>query len=372
MRIAFVHKKYIDYRLPLFEWISKVFDTTFFFEYEWKKIKTAVRSSFSLSVYPPRRPRYCFSPALPLKLLLGDFDIYLAGDIGLPNTYLTGWIAKLKRKPFVVWSEEWHPDWYLRRRQFPWKRKVVAAADACIASGTKSKDFYQFLGVEEKKIFIAPNASIPPQVKNDQFNLRSMGINIPDEKLIILFLGRLLKGKGIDFLINTFRRIEMELDNVVLIIAGEGPLLKILQKKIYQLKNVILTGKKADNNAKRILYSRCDIFIVPSVFDLNVEPWGLVLNEAMYFGKPVITTNMVGGAFDLVNDGVNGYIIPERNISALFKVLYKLITNTELRKSMGSESKKIIKSGFELQHMVKGFVEAIYFAYENNKFKEKR
>ena len=139
MRIAFVHNRYIDYRIPLFELLHRDFDVTFFFELENQEPKTAINSSFSFTPYIPRRPRYRLSPSLVTKLLREDFDIYLAGDIGLPNTYLTCAIAKLKDKPFIVWTEEWHPDCYLDKTKFRWKKKLLEVADACITSGSKAK-----------------------------------------------------------------------------------------------------------------------------------------------------------------------------------------------------------------------------------------
>ncbi len=367
MRLAFVHNRYIGYRIPLFKLISRAFDTTFFFDSERPKPKTQIHSSFSLTFHLPRRPRYRLSPTLPIKLLRGNFDVFIAGDTGLANTYLTCCIAKLENKPFIVWSEEWHPDWYLTKKQFHWKRKLVSVADACVASGIKSKEFFQFLGVPDKKIFIAPDVSIPKEPVNLKYCLSDIGINIAEDSMVILYLGRLVRGKGTSFLMEAFIKINQEFGNVALIIAGTGPLLRHIKEEISRskLKNVIMTGKAANELEKNILYSSCDIFVIPSVYHRNVEPWGLVLNEAMYFSKPVIATNMVGSSYDLVRDGINGYVIPERNVYALYQALRKIIANKYLRKKMGIESKKIVAGKFDWDHMVQGFKDAIIFAHKN-------
>jgi glycosyltransferase involved in cell wall biosynthesis len=86
-----------------------------------------------------------------------------------------------------------------------------------------------------------------------------------------------------------------------------------------------------------------------------------VLNEAMYFGKPVVATEMVGAAHDLIENGINGYIVPEKNAEALSEALIKIIHDDQLRKSMGLMSKQIIERRYKVSHMVKGFEDAINF-----------
>ena len=87
----------------------------------------------------------------------------------------------------------------------------------------------------------------------------------------------------------------------------------------------------------------------------------MVLNEAMYFGKPVIATETVGAAYDLIKDGGNGFIVLEKDVQALNMALLKIINDNELRKSMGRMSKKIIEEGYKWSDMVKGFEKAIAF-----------
>jgi glycosyltransferase involved in cell wall biosynthesis len=363
IKIAFIHNRYINYRIPLFELLHKNFDITFFFEYEGQKQETKIHSSFSVTFYLPRRPRYRLSPALFLKLLVGKYDIFVAGDINQPNTYLACCIARLKRKSFIVWSEEWHPKEALHLKRLQMKRAIVRYSDACIAPGKKSADFLKYLGAEDKKIFVAPNASIPC-VHNNQTQLSTIPDSIfPSNAIKILFLGRIIPSKGIDYLIKAFAEIERKGLNALLLIAGDGPYLTNLENLVSKenIKNVLFTKRYATNVAKTTLYKDCDIFVLPSVYYSYVEGWGLVLNEVMYFGKPVIATEMVGSAYDLIENGTNGYIVPEKNVEALSQALAKIINDGQLRKSMGQMSKRIIEEGYKVSDMVNGFGDAIDF-----------
>jgi glycosyltransferase involved in cell wall biosynthesis len=181
--------------------------------------------------------------------------------------------------------------------------------------------------------------------------------NIPT----ILYLGRIIPSKGVHYLIKAFARVERKGLNVFLIIAGTGPYQSKLENlaKKENIKNILFTRRYATNLDKITLYKACDIFVLPSVYFSYPEGWGLVLNEAMSFGKPVIATNMVGGVYDLIKHGINGFIVPQKNVAVLEETLTKLILDEKLRKIMGSNSKLIIQKQYKWSDMVKGFGNAI-------------
>ncbi len=99
-----------------------------------------------------------------------------------------------------------------------------------------------------------------------------------------------------------------------------------------------------------------DIFVLPS----SEEVWGLVINEAMVCGLPVVVSDRVGSNADLIKPGENGFIFRSGDINALVDSLEKIIKDPELAKSMGRKSKKIIKS-FTIPKRVQVFQKAISF-----------
>jgi len=84
----------------------------------------------------------------------------------------------------------------------------------------------------------------------------------------------------------------------------------------------------------------------------------------MQCGKPVIATEAVGGAYDLIRDGVNGFMVPERDVEALALSIKKILDDPDLERRMGDASRKIINDGFTYDHMVEGFNAAVRYICE--------
>jgi glycosyltransferase involved in cell wall biosynthesis len=101
-------------------------------------------------------------------------------------------------------------------------------------------------------------------------------------------------------------------------------------------------------------YSQADVFVFPSVSD----PWGLVLNEAMAAGLPVIATSAAGAADDLVFHGRNGLVVEPFDVAGLAGAMSTLTADPALRGSMGAQSSSIIR-GFEPESWAAGMREAV-------------
>jgi glycosyltransferase involved in cell wall biosynthesis len=104
----------------------------------------------------------------------------------------------------------------------------------------------------------------------------------------------------------------------------------------------------------------CNVFVLPSIWQPDYcEAWALTLNEAMQFRKPVIATDAVGAASDLIEDGVNGFVVKNADADSPYEAMERIISDPELERRMGLESKRIIEQGFTYEHMMNGFEEAI-------------
>ena len=101
------------------------------------------------------------------------------------------------------------------------------------------------------------------------------------------------------------------------------------------------------------------MLVLPAVSDEHVEVWGLVVNEAMSLGKPVITTYAVGSSFDLIENGVNGFMVKEKDIQELASKINLLLSDNNLRKKMGDSSKSKIEKYFSYKKEVEGFQKAL-------------
>jgi glycosyltransferase involved in cell wall biosynthesis len=107
-----------------------------------------------------------------------------------------------------------------------------------------------------------------------------------------------------------------------------------------QLENVYLTGF-VNQSLIANYYAVGDVFVMCSE---QGETWGLSVNEAMNFELPIVASDLVGSADDLVSPGVNGFTFPCGNVAELHKILDKFLGDSSLAKTMGRESKKNISS----------------------------
>ncbi len=279
-------------------------------------------------------------------------------------SYVSYLYCKRYGKKYVLWAGSTvnEPSWRRLISQ-PLVRLLVKNSDACIAYGTRAKKYLMLLGAAEDKIFIGWNS-----IDNSLFDARSA--MTPDQKikmksklgiktsLIILYVGQFIKRKGIFDLIAAFSLMTKETRDVTLLMVGSGReesrLIKTCKKN--GLSNVIFTGF-IDYEQLPKYFAISDLFVLPS----SEEVWGLVINEAMACGLPVITTNKVGASVDLVKDGVNGYVVQEQSCNELYSAIRRLVSDKTLRLKMGSASKLLI-NGFSIDRTAEGVKEAISYA----------
>ncbi len=116
-------------------------------------------------------------------------------------------------------------------------------------------------------------------------------------------------------------------------------------------------------------YALADVFVLPSItLPQGKEPWGLVVNEAFDQGVPVIVTEAVGAAAGgLVQDGVNGFIVPERDLNALAEAITNILKNPQLRNQMSKNARDKISS-WDNESMVLGFRKAVEYVLEKENF----
>lgn len=215
-------------------------------------------------------------------------------------------------------------------------RMIYRKADVIFSVGKKNKEYFISNGISEEKIKWIPDVSETP--KCEYVDIRKQ-YNIPKDKKVVLYLGRMLKQKGVRNLIQAFSIIEHEFNaRLHLIVAGEGEDLqncRHLAKKL-GVSNVDFVGG-VNPSLRENYFAQCDIFVYPVTYYRGwVDVWGLTLNEAIQHGKIIISTDAVGSSYELIEDGVNGYRIePENNeelVDALIKSIESSIKFTALKK----------------------------------------
>ena len=158
----------------------------------------------------------------------------------------------------------------------------------------------------------------------------------------ILFVGNLIRGKGLQLLLKALKNINRD---YFLNVAGEGYIREKLEK--YASKhdlNVKFLGHIKKEKLSE-LYKESSFVVMPSVF----EPFGFVLLEAMSYKRPSIVFN-AGGTSEIISDNVNGFLIKPFKIKSLQKKIQYFLDNPETAKKMGIEGYNIFKSRFTYQH----------------------
>jgi glycosyltransferase involved in cell wall biosynthesis len=385
LRIAFVHNLYIKYRAPFFEKLNNAFNLTFFFDQvdatattQGSHLNSKLLRSFSILRKGETRIYDCtLSPALLYYLLRGRFDLFIGANIGHIGTYVAFLVSRLRRKPFILWDETWYwPETIIRMLAWPFIKIMVDKAEAIVAPGSKSKEFFVSLGAKPIKVYIAPNTSeirIRRELDVESRRLkRKLGL---EDKKIVLYFGRLAERKGLYFLIKAFDKLRKEISDTFLLVCWTRPSEEKL-KNVYEklcielgIKNVLF-ARFTEEEDRDLYYSLADVFVLPAIkTNLGTEIWGLVLNEAMSVGKPVVTTRAVGAAYDLIKDGVNGFLVPDKNSEALYKAIKSIVSDPYNKERMGLQSLKILSDGFAYEHMVHGFVKAVRHVLRNSQRK---
>ncbi len=226
----------------------------------------------------------------------------------------------------------WHSDIVKQKilYQFyrPIQRKVLERATKIIATSSQyletSKQLKDFknkttvipLGLNFKRLEINPDNTA-------EFRRLNLEIN---NKKIVLSIGRLVEYKGFEHLIEASRFLK---DDVLVLIVGGGPLFNDLKEKISKLglnHKVKLLGRVDDVS---IFLKNCDLFCLPSIS--RNEAFGLVLVEALYFGKPLVTTNVFGSGMSYVNrHNETGLVVPPSDPKSLAEAINKILSDKGL------------------------------------------
>jgi phosphatidylinositol alpha-mannosyltransferase len=156
-----------------------------------------------------------------------------------------------------------------------------------------------------------------------------------DGKKNILFVGRLEKRKGIEYLIKAFRLVKGDLPQSRLIILGPGARLRQKYERVAQgIPDIVFLGNIPYNELPRY-YASADVFCCPATGE---ESFGMVLLEAMAMGKPVVATNIAGYA-QLVEQGKEGVLVAPKDEMALAQAIISLLDNPSLAQEMGERGR---------------------------------
>ena len=278
-------------------------------------------------------------------------DVMVIGGWDQPS-YLQAFVRALShRVPVLWWVESTLRDHRNSGGLVRWMKSwLIDHASGSVVPGAASREYVLTLGANPARIWTAPNA-----VDNKRFRRSTERGNDEGEPTRFLFVGRLVSGKGLLYLLDAWSRLR---GPGHLTIAGNGPLAAAIRMRVAttSMNPVELVGN-LDRAELADAYRTADAFVFPTLTDV----WGLVINEAMSAGLPIITTDVPGAVDDLVTDGDNGVVVPALESEPLVRAMDWLGGDRELRQSMGRRSAERIR-GFEPEAWADGMANAIHSA----------
>lgn len=267
--------------------------------------------------------------------------------------------AKTNNKKIILWSSSNEDD---HRRVFYKeliKRFIIKNCNAFNVYGTKSREYLIKLGAQKDNIFIVGNNTDNAFYYNETMKWKKerlslcQGFGIPEKNF--LYIGRFSSEKNIFTLLDAYGRTTGWDSGWGLILIGSGPQKQEIESYIENsgIKNVFMPGFKQKDEIPKFL-AVSDVFILPSIS----ETWGLVVNEAMAAGLPVIVSKKCGCYPDLVRDGENGFSFNPLDKDGLFNIMKEIVDGKMDLKRMGESSLEIVK-GYTPERAAKIIVETI-------------
>jgi 1,2-diacylglycerol 3-alpha-glucosyltransferase len=238
------------------------------------------------------------------------------------------------------------------------KARIVSQYDSAFLSGSPHRRYFEKLGFPADRVRIGCSV-----VDNDYFAAAPVVESdtdlpgIEDGKRCLLASSRFIVRKNLFFLLDAYRRYRADVESPWnLVILGDGRLEQELRKHIAdnEIEGVHLPGFRSHREILRY-YASAAAFVHPALS----EQWGLVINEAMAAGLPIIVTNTTGSAEDLVADGVNGFTFHPTDDDALVRALTTIHGDPELRDRMSAASRERI-GAWSLER----YSEALFDAFE--------
>jgi glycosyltransferase involved in cell wall biosynthesis len=247
------------------------------------------------------------------------------------------------------------------RRQFI--TQVYRRFNACLYVGKANYQYFRYHGVSANKLFFSPHA-----VDNDRFFSHTeiakqqaiiwkQELGIPQDHAVILFAGKFDSVKRPLDLLQAF--VKAKLDRVSLLFVGAGILEDQLKYQAAEQANIYFAPFQNQSLMPRT-YAIADLVVLPSYS----ETWGLAINEAMCLSRPVIVSNHVGCAQDLVTVGKNGLVFPAGDVSALTLSLQQAFSDRERLQHWGEESSRII-SQYSYPQASQGLHQALDYIINN-------
>jgi glycosyltransferase involved in cell wall biosynthesis len=375
-RVVVLTEIIAPYRIPVFNALAARDDVDphiiFFSETDpslrqWQVYKDEIK--FSYEVLPAWRRRWgSYNILLNWGVAAALRRVAPAAVVCGGYSYLAAWQAALWASrnyvPLLLWSESTAQD--MRRRHAVvefMKKRFRRMCRAFVAAGMSSRDYLLLLGAPGHSIFIAPDAvdiqffSRLAETARERATEVRVRHGLPSR--YFLCVGRLVREKGVLDLLAAYAKLDESMRaQIGLVFVGDGPLRSELMERAAQIRQgEIKFCGWVDREQLPEIYAVAEALVFPTYSD----PWGLVVNEAMACGLPVVASAVAGCVPDLVENGGNGFTVTPGDVESLAVAMQKLFNQPNVRLRMRDRSTSIIQA-YTPEACSAGFVKAVTFA----------
>jgi len=287
------------------------------------------------------------------EILNGDYDIIDISGWGTIFNILVANYLKRKKIPFVFGLDGGIINNHENKFKYYIKKNIINKGNYFISSGSYTNKFLMHYKVLKNKIFNYPFTSIReediikeiPTLKEKKEIRKKLNIK---EKKVVISVGSFIPRKGYDILLNS---CDSKKDIGIYLIGGKPSeeLSEIVKNK--NLKNVHFIDF-LDKKELAEYYLAADLFVFPTREDI----WGLVINEAMAYGLPIVSTDNCIAAKELVKNNENGFIVPVEDGKKLWTKINYILNDTKLKNKMSNESLRKIQE-YTIENMAQKYYE---------------
>jgi glycosyltransferase involved in cell wall biosynthesis len=368
----------IQYQVPLFQYLSQragidlhvafrrtpaveqpYWDEEFERYVQWD---IPLTEGYKWSVLPPGHTAQCLSSFIRLHRACGQPPIMLT-SWSTPLHWAVWTWAVLSRTPVLLGAETNCQSYALRSRptwRHQWLRFLIQRTDGLLYIGQRNREFYEWMGASPLRLF-----SYPYSVDNDRFaetqrqcsgerEQRLSALGLDPSLPTLLFCGKLIPRKRPDLLLETIQLSGLARDINVLFV-GDGPLKSKLATQATELDlNRVSFMGFLNQSQMPLAYALGDVLCLFS----DAETWGLVVNEALACGRPVIVSQSCGCVPDLVDGKGTGWVVPPGDLAAVSRTLKTAVAQSSSWPAMGEQGRFVV-ANHTFARMAEGVLAAL-------------
>lgn len=295
-------------------------------------------------------------------------DVVVLSGYVHPTAQMAAWWCRRQGIPYGVASETHRRSTHVGGMKWIMKRMItrnlLRGMKFSLPTGRAAGEFLDLIGGVQKPKFFFPNTpdisiytAASARAARGEGDELCRRFGIAEGRKIILFVGRLIDAKRPLDALRAFQSLGEAASEAVLVFIGDGPLGEQIRSVSYSVANIVCTGWLKDPVDISLLMAKSTALVLPS----QHEPWGAVVNEAMAAGTPVLASDHVGAALELVESGRNGFIYQVGDIVALSDKMRQVLFDDVLLLSMAKAAQATaLEHGHEFA--AANFVDAMRFA----------